>query len=122
MIGLARAVTGEDDQISYCDHISSTRLAPFIFQRFHELLGLMTQTCYLAFSVTIKTFLRSYQHGIDSRDLLNQMNGLVLSIELAQSKWEMNQSDPTEWVGLGYSPHPIGDLPTKMSPNVPSDQ
>ena len=54
MIGLARAVTGEDDQISYCDHISSTRLAPFIFQRFHELLGLMTQTCYLALSVTIK--------------------------------------------------------------------
>ena len=29
IIGLARAVTGEDDQISYCDHISSTRLAPF---------------------------------------------------------------------------------------------
>ena len=54
MMGLARAVTGEDDQISYCDHISSTRLAPFIFQRFHGLLALMTQTCYLSFSVIIK--------------------------------------------------------------------
>ena len=53
MIGLALAVKGEDDEISYCDHISSTRLAPFIFQRFHELLGLMTQTCYLAFDVII---------------------------------------------------------------------
>ena len=55
MIGLARAVTGDDDQISYCDHISSTNLAPFIFQRFHELLGLMSQTCYLAFNVVIKS-------------------------------------------------------------------
>ena len=73
----------DDDQISYCDHISSTRLAPFIFQRFHELLGLMTQTCYLLLMLSSKTFLRGYQHGIDSRVLLDQMNGLVSSIELA---------------------------------------
>ena len=54
MMGLARAVTGDDDQISYCDHISSTRLAPFIFQPFHELLCLMTQTCYSSLIVIIK--------------------------------------------------------------------
>ena len=59
MMGLARAVTGEGDQISYNNHISSTRLAPFIFQCFHELLGLMTQTCYLAFSVIIKNIFAS---------------------------------------------------------------